>query len=467
MKTLAIIGGGAAGLAAAVAAGERLCRLSREHGGRQAHGAADVRITVYEADDRAGRTILATGNGRCNFSNAHIDAALYRNPAFVDNALLSFELRANREVASQRSAATAHGTGVLGFFADHGMLWREEGEGRLYPLANKASVVLDVLRAAAAQAGVQERCGARVERVELPRAAGKHFTLRMADGAFERADAVVVACGGRVTRAMLPETFAYADPRPVLGPLATDTRYARQLDNIRVKAALELRRDGACVHREEGEVLFRKYGVSGVCVFNMSRLAHPGDELAVDFLPAVPAQEMPAFLGARRHRLASLANGALSCGDFLRGMLLPQVAHVVLERAGLREGDVCDRATATSLAPLLKGFTLTVEGIGDARQCQVHRGGLAVDAFDVRTLEAQEAPGLYAVGEALDVDAPCGGYNLHWAWASGLLAGWSAADALAGVPADAVRRGEDNGSDEAVGRGSSCAAGAAGKEAVR
>lgn len=429
--TLAIIGGGAAGLAAAVAAGERLDRMRRAEGGRRAREVERTRITVYEADDRVGRTILATGNGRCNFSNAHIDASLYRNASFVDNVLLAFELRANAEVPAQRTPATAQRNGVLGFFADHGLLWREEGEGRLYPLANKASVVLDVLRAAVAHAGVEERCGARVERVELPRAAGKPFTLRMADGAFERADAVIVACGGRVARTMLSDAFAYAAPQPVLGPLATDAHFARQLDNIRVKAALELWRGDACVHREEGEVLFRKYGVSGVCVFNMSRLARPGDELAIDFLPAVPADEAAAFLSARRKRLASHADGALTCGDFLRGMVLPQVAHVLLERAGLREEDACDRATACALAPLLKGFRLTVEGIGDARQCQVQRGGFAPAAFDVRTLAAHDAPGLHVVGEALDVDAPCGGYNLHWAWASGLLAGWSAADELA------------------------------------
>ena len=282
--------------------------MRRAEGGRRAREAERTRITVYEADDRVGRTILATGNGRCNFSNAHIDASLYRNASFVDNVLLAFELRANAEVPAQRTPATAQCSGVLGFFADHGLLWREEGEGRLYPLANKASVVLDVLRAAAAHAGVEERCGARVERVELPRAAGKPFTLRMADGAFERADAVIVACGGRVARTMLPDAFAYAAPQPVLGPLATDAHFARQLDNIRVKAALELWRGDACVHREEGEVLFRKYGVSGVCVFNMSRLARSGDELAIDFLPAVPADAS----GSRRMRTVR-SPAATSC----------------------------------------------------------------------------------------------------------------------------------------------------------
>lgn len=130
MGRLAIIGGGAAGLAAAVTAA---CEL------RMLGVPGDV--AVYEADERVGRSILATGNGRCNFSNARIDAGAYRNAAFVGSAL---------------GALTAGSDPVHAFFADLGLVWREEGEGRLYPLANKATSVLDVLRAAAADFGVRE-----------------------------------------------------------------------------------------------------------------------------------------------------------------------------------------------------------------------------------------------------------------------------------------------------------------------
>lgn len=461
--------------------------FSRGEGASRDAGAArgeDVRVVVFEADERVGRSILATGNGRCNFSNAHIDASLYRNATFVSDVLMQFEARAAQATGAVEDlpvpalahaaqvadapvpaaqvgaelvpaarmgsalASTAQAEGMLAssvqvadvvscangvqeFFARHGLMWREEGEGRLYPLANKASVVLDVLRAAARAAGVEERTCARVERVEPPRAAGKRFTLRMADGAFERADAVVVACGGSVARSLLPEGVSFVSQRPALGPLATDARFVRQLDNIRVKGVVELRRDGRVVAREQGEVMFRKYGVSGVCVFNLSRLACPGDELAIDFLSQVPKEGLRDFLIARADRLGQANDEEVTWEDVLRGMVLPRVSHVLLASCGISEEDGFRADAVPAVARVLKGFAVKVEGIGDARQCQVTCGGVDVAQLDVRTCELVAVPGLYVVGEALDVDAPCGGYNLHWAWASGLLAGWSAGTALA------------------------------------
>lgn len=420
MDTLAIIGGGAAGLACAVAATDEAARLG-----------VRVRVVIYEADERVGRSILATGNGRCNFSNTSIDPKLYRNAKFVEAVLGNLEARVRGREPSRRARfAAGSGTAVLDFFADLGLVWREEDEGRLYPQANKASVVLDVLRAATDAADVEVRCNARVERVEPPRGLGKPFTLRMDDGAFERASAVVVACGGRIARSMLSCELAFRDTRPVLGPLATDVRYVRQLDNIRVRGALELWRADELVSREEGEVMFRKYGVSGIAAFNLSRHAKAGDKLAVDFLPRIAEEDVPAHFEDRRRRLAARFGEDLTCGAFLRGLLLPQVAHVLLESIGASDDDVLDDGLAEGLARCVKRFLLDVQGPGDVRQCQVSRGGLDVAGFDVRTLETHVTSGLYAAGEALDVDAPCGGYNLHWAWASGLLSGRCAVEAL-------------------------------------
>lgn len=457
-NVIAIVGGGAAGLAAAVGAAEACARTSRR-----------ATVAVYEADERVGRSILATGNGRCNFSNAHPDPALYHNAAHVAAALAAFEERACSEraadgacnggalgaascaagiagapraagaeeegaAAAQRAARGVSwpvaANGVQAFFADHGLCWREESEGRLYPLPNKATAVLDVLRAAATAAGVEERCGTAVEAVEPARRAGGPLTLRLADGRLERADAVIVAAGGSVARTLMPEGVPFRDPEPTLGPLATDTRLVRQLDNIRVRGALELWRGGVQAAREEGEVMFRKYGVSGIAAFNLSRLARPGDELAVDFLPAVGARDAAAFLTARARRLSVTFGGPVTCEDALRGLVLAPVGHVLCQAAGLRGEEALDEAAAEVLAPVLKGLRLTVRGLGDVRQCQVHRGGVAVEAVDPRTGACRAVPGLYVAGEALDVDAPCGGYNLHWAWASGLLAGWSAAGAV-------------------------------------
>lgn len=132
--------------------------------------------------------------------------------------LLEFEGQAHGHVPSQAKTSTAYPNGVLGFFSDHGLMWREEGEGRLYPLANKAASVLDCLRAACAAAGVEERVECEVAAVEPPRAEGGPFTLRLADGRFERADAVIVAVGGSVARGLLPEGVPFREPEPTLGP---------------------------------------------------------------------------------------------------------------------------------------------------------------------------------------------------------------------------------------------------------
>lgn len=432
MKTIAIIGGGAAGLAAAVAAGEAL---------RAA--AVPARVAVYEASDRVGRSILATGNGRCNFSNTQPDAALYRNELFVEEALAALEEARGCQPVAGGDALAGEDTSnaVLRFFADHGLLWREESEGRLYPLANKATSVLDCLRAACAAADVEERVECEVATVEPPREEGGRFTLRLTDGRFERADAVIVAAGGTVARALLPEEVPFRASEPVLGPLATDVRWPRRLDNIRVRGALELWRDGRREAREVGEVMFRKYGVSGIAAFNLSRLARPGDELAVDFLPAVSSDGATAFLAARRAQLAASLSHEVTWDDMLRGMVLTPVADVLLDAARLVGGRVAEDAGLASLARVLKGLRLPVTGLGDVRQCQVHRGGVEVGAVSTCSCELRAVPGMYVVGEALDVDAPCGGYNLHWAWASGLLAGWSAAGRLTGSSGSA--RGEE------------------------
>lgn len=451
-KRIAIVGGGAAGLLAAIAAADaaRAC-------------GASVTVTVYEADERVGRSILATGNGRCNFTNAVIDPALYRNKEFVASALEALEA----VWRSSACSATAWGTvaseaaeraeaapetalpenAVMALFEDEGLLWREEGQGRRYPQTGKASTLLDVVRAAARLRGVREACGCAVAGVEEPRAEGGCFTLRMADGAFERAEGVIVAVGGGRTDLLLPASIPYKPPRPVLGPLRTETSDVRALDNIRVRCALELRRPlpGGKVRRnaqpqanaeapsreeelvvaEEGELLFRKYGVSGIAVFNVSRFAQPGDALCIDLAPSFDEAALLAELRARRRRWDEY--GACCAEDVLRGMVLPLVGEAVCKRANVDSACAPCDDDLRRIAANMKEFRLIVEGIGDARQCQVHRGGVDVRALDERTMGVRGIPGLYVAGEAADVDAPCGGFNLHWAWASGMLAGRSCA----------------------------------------
>lgn len=300
MKKLMIIGGGASGLAAAVAAGEALAKCI-------AHGAQlePVEVVVCEADGRVGRSILATGNGRCNFSNARIDASKYRNGRFVGEAL--------DELRRQRGTARADALGRLSmlledsdpvhaFFADLGLVWREEGEGRLYPLANKATSVLDVLRTAVADLSVREECNSKATRIDVPTGEGERFHVRFADGAVEHAEAVIVAVGGCSVSSLAFGGCALnaMSSHSVLGPLHTDEDRVKPLNNIRVRCAVSLvSPDGTKKAREEGEVLFRDYGVSGIAVFNLSRFAEPDDCIVIDALPQFDASSLESLMLAR------------------------------------------------------------------------------------------------------------------------------------------------------------------------
>ncbi len=472
MKRIAVVGGGASGLAAAVAASEhlRVMRMRSGNGAAGAHGgvrladeergetfAADggsgeqtlepCEVVVYEADERVGRSILATGNGRCNFSNAHLGDGDFRNADFVSDALCALQGR-HMAYRGKRTMRVMEEDPVCEFFAERGLAWREEDDGRRYPATNKASTVLDVLRAAAAAGGAHEECGRGVAGIEAPRGEGGRFTLRMADGVLVRADAVVLACGGRAgmgagvggrsAGALAPAgpagpagfAFKASEVRPVLGPLKTETHAIKGLDGVRVRCAAELWRAGKRLVRERGEVLFRTYGVSGIAVFDLSRKARAGDTVVIDFLPSVRECDLQAFTNSRRKRMARHKMVA-TCEDFLRGLVLPSVGRAVCAYAGVAAGAPADKEELAQVTAALKHFPLKVQGAADVRQCQVARGGLAVEAFDPCTMEARELPGFFAAGEALDVDARCGGFNLHWAWASGILAGLAAAERVA------------------------------------
>ena len=434
--TIAIIGGGAAGLAAAVKAG----LIARAAG-------QSICINIYERDDRVGRTILATGNGRCNFTNERIELWRYHNSAFVGKVYDALDALTYGEGKPGGPVKEDGFNPVMDFFEMLGLEWRQEADGRRFPLANKASVVVDVLRAAAAVVGAREVCGCAVSSIEPPREQGKPFTLRMADGRFERADAVIVACGGRALSQLgldacglelIPQT-------PLLGPLRVAGEcipLVRELDNIRVRCNAMLmrpetddRRVLGCVGAESGEVMFRKYGLSGICVFNLSRIAQPGDEVAIDFLDTGNPEWAFDQLQARARNVTALLGHTPTYADVLRGLLLPRVSEAMLKSADIKPTDELapdDNEALEGLAHLMTFFSFEVAGIGDVDLCQVRRGGLSVEEFDDSTLEARNCPGLYAVGEALDVDGPCGGYNLHWAWSTGLIAGESATRALLG-----------------------------------
>ncbi|MBE6936152.1 MAG: aminoacetone oxidase family FAD-binding enzyme [Ruminococcaceae bacterium] len=375
-KRLLVIGGGAAGLAAAV-----------EGAGCGAH------VTLLERADRVGKKILQTGNGRCNLSNLSVSPDAYNAPDFVAPVL---------EALPSMS--------IRGFFEDLGLLTYADSEGRVYPISDAAASVLDVLRLAVRDGGVQTLCGA--EAVSL----SPDGTVKTADGGTHHGDAVIVASGGGT--ALLESAGHTIVPfSPILCPLKTDTALIRGLSGQRVRCGVTLKRRGETVVSLRGEVLFRDYGVSGIVIFDLSRYAKKGDQILLDLFPDMEYKELCKLLFQRQRLFPGRAEE-----EFLTGLFQSRIAAALLRAAG--------GAEPKALATLIKGLPLQVQGCGDPKQAQVTRGGAALAEFDPVTLRSRLAPRLFAAGEALDIDGRCGGFNLHWAFASGITAARAAMEDL-------------------------------------
>lgn len=408
MTRVAIVGGGAAGLVAAIEA----ARCGAE-------------VVVFEAADRVGKKILATGNGRCNISNADIMSDDYNRPEFVQAAMNALPPEE-----------------VQRFFSDAGLLAFEEDEGRVYPYSNKAATVVDVLRLCLDEAEVEQRCSVPVRSVRACKGADAcGWEVEFADGGRDAFDAVVVAVGGAPEKGLVPDDVKYVAARPVLAALKTDTANIKGLSGIRVRARLYLDVDPADLRdawmdvvdpdfesdymgpETSGEILFRDYGISGIAAFDMSRYVRPGQMVFIDLLPDLDPQQKVDFIWNQ-----TLAHPHRTAAQIMSGMLPSRVARAVTIAAGIDPDEpIVAEQEAVVLAMVSESFGLTVKGIADPKQAQVMRGGYAVKDFDAETMECRKHPGLFAAGEALDVDGRCGGYNLHWAWTSGMLAGRAAA----------------------------------------
>lgn len=391
-----VIGGGAAGLVAAISA---------------ARAGADV--TVVEASARVGQKILKTGNGRCNLTNANVQFTDYYNGAAIMSLL------------------EAHPTSrVLGFFGELGLLVTEEDEGRIYPLSNTANTVLDVLRAACEQANVDVRCNHRVADIQ-PTESG--YRVECSNGRDIDAQRVIIATGGGTS--LLSCLRHTIDPfAPVLCPLETDVKPLKGLSGVRARARVSAYADEESITplaTRYGEVLFRDYGLSGIVIFDMSREVGAGGVLSLDFLPQMSPSQCDAYFSAKYASLSQSIDErfdrAPNFTELMCGCFHTRVNDAIVRMAGFKPTALATRDMIPQVAAAVKNFRVGVTGIADASQAQVMRGGASPWEFDSLTLESRLRPGIYAAGETLDIDGRCGGFNLHWAWVSGMAAGTAAA----------------------------------------
>lgn len=393
-----IVGGGASGLTAAIAA--------------KRAGPA-LRVAVFEGGARVGRKLLATGNGRCNLSNADLSLSRYHGGDLE---------AAGRVLSRLDGAATA------AFFTSLGVPLRQEGDGgRLYPASLQAGSVVDALRFECDRLGVETVLERRVTALT---GRGVAFEGGQAD-----ASAVIVACGGRAAPHTGSDGSGYALLKeaghtltrlhPAIVPLRTETDPIRPVAKLRIEGVVTAAAGGE-TRREAGEIHFAEYGLSGPPVLQLSGFvaARGGADLRLDLIPDRGEDWLLSWLTQRR----PAAYGDTAENLFL-GLLPRRFAHMILKACGVSPADAASAlpdGTLAALARTAKAFPLRATGTAPWAEAQVTAGGVPLCEF-TDDLMSGKRPGLFACGEVLDVTGDCGGFNLQWAWSSGFVAGTAAA----------------------------------------
>ncbi|MHB8054385.1 MAG: aminoacetone oxidase family FAD-binding enzyme [Candidatus Aminicenantales bacterium] len=397
---VAVVGGGAAGLAAAIAA-------ARE--GRS--------VAIVDRMPRLGKKILITGGGRCNLGNERLTPDLFHsaNPDLVASVIARF------------------GTDeIVRFFEELGLRVWSDG-GRLYPATNQAASVMKVLELEIGRRKIDVFTGFEAVAIERGK---ESFEVSSADGRRVSAGAVILAGGGRSYPALGANGSAYAlartlghrliEPVPSCVPLLVKDRACHFLQGQKIRARAEAWIEGRAAAEASGDVLFTEYGLSGTAVLDVStvisialhREKKARAEIRLDLLPEMSREALEAEFGRR------LAGGWESA-DLTAGLLPEKFGKTA---AGwVSPGTKPGGALAAALAAALKGKRFDVLGTRGWNEAEFTSGGVDAAEIDEKRLESKLAPGVFLAGEICDVQGPRGGYNLSWAWASGTLAGRAAA----------------------------------------
>lgn len=400
MGTVAVIGGGAAGMMAAVtAASEGACVILLEH------------------KDRIGKKILSTGNGRCNFTNTHQEPLCYHSedPLFPWGIIEKFDARK-----------------TISFFLQLG-IYSKNRNGYLYPNSDQASAVLDAFRMELERLHVDVRTGVQTQGIDPGK---KGFVIRT-DAGNVRADRVILSTGSKAAPATGSDGSGYDLAKqlghrlvpvlPALVQLRCEGSFFKAVAGVRVNGSVAIWTEGECIAKDKGEIQLTDYGISGIPVFQVSRYAskllYERKEVTavLDFMPDFTEEQTGAFLSAR-----AKTRPEKPADLFLIGLFHKKLSDLWIKTARIprdKKAGTLTEDEINSLVRLIKCFEVPVKATNPYEQAQVCCGGVDTAEVDPETLESRYVPGLYFAGEILDVDGMCGGYNLQWAWSSGYVAG--------------------------------------------
>lgn len=397
-----IVGGGASGLLAAI--------IAKDYG---------IDVAVVESGDRIGKKILTTGNGRCNVTNKYIDAPYDRyhcdNPDFFKAALSKFS------VAS-----------TINFFEGLGLHLTTLEEGKMYPMSLQASSVLDVLRFAIEDREIPIYLNCKVKSI-YNNLKGFKISTENQEIPFLNCGKLILACGGNSLSSTGSDGSGYnlakalghkvITPVPALVQLKLDNKNLRGLSGIKFNGFAEVLVNDAPMRKEFGEILFTDYGISGPPILQLSRIATKALNaknkvtLKVDMMPQFTLEELTDFLEGQWGLL-----GHRSLYNSLIGIVNKKMIPIMLKEAKVdnihKPASDITYEEKNNIINIIKNWEFICTGHNGFNNSQVTAGGIDTTDINPETLESKLIKGLYLIGEILDVDGDCGGFNLQWAWSS-------------------------------------------------
>ena len=400
---IGIIGAGASGMAAALAASEF----------------QNVQVLLFERQARVGRKLQATGNGRCNLTNRNTSVQRYHGEQaeFAEYALGRYDV-----------------ANTLDWFSSMGLYTVTEASGKVYPYSDQANSVVDVLRFALQKQNIELISGTEITRV---RKTENGFELRT-DSESYFCDRLIIACGGLAGTKLGGSMSGYkmlrgfghscTRLRPALVQLKSDWSGCVSLKGVRANCHAQIYHNGVLHGQSTGELQFTDYGISGPVIFEISRDVCQGSGSWIgrlDFLPDMQEDALRAELRRRRET-------NLPTEELFTGILHNRLGRVLTAAAGIRSKECADLTDSDvdTVIHVVKALEISLTDTMGMDSAQVTAGGILTSEFNAETMESRLVPGLFACGEVLDIDGDCGGYNLQWAWSSGRLAGKSAGGLL-------------------------------------
>ena len=396
---IAIIGGGASGVASAIEAK----RQSKKFG-------LDLNVTVFEHFNKPAKKILATGNGRCNFTNTDLNIShYYGDKELIENVLSSDY------------------SDTLEFFKSLGILPYFEN-GRVYPRSEQASSIRDALLKTCEILNIKFRTECEIDEIEIV-----NNKFKISNDEF---DALIIATGGNSQKAQGSDGSGYkylkafshkiTDISPALSALNVSEKGFKDLKGLRIKGNFALYSGRKLLKEEFGEIQFTEQGLSGIPVLNISHFANNRKNLfaVIDTCNEFSEKDLVKHFTECRYK-----SPALRTEEVLSGLIPQKLSYFIMKSAGIKENTSAGKLTDKDIEALvlnLKQLEFKIDGVRDFDYSQVTSGGADSSDFNAKTLMSKKQSGLFACGEILNVNGDCGGYNLHFAWTSGRLAGASA-----------------------------------------